>query len=249
MGNTELRRIPINVGHEYFADTDGLIWRKMLGRPRHKNESLIVTLMYHKGVWFKLIKPSIYGKQKNYLRVDLSNRQVSVHRAVLMAFGYCEGCENLQVNHKNRNSFDNRPDNLEWATNKENCQHRFKVPLPEPYNKLRERWIRSFQQRQSVSDYYDVKATGGQLKYDVDKIVYLLSTTDDSMESIALAAGCSFRAVKYWQEKLKVKRPKITLLDKVNNYLATEDLTPKELASKIGVRVTSIHAVLRKRKV
>lgn len=248
MDNTELRRIPINVEHEYFADTDGFIWRKMLGRPRQQNEVLVVTLLNHNGEWFKLIKPSIYGKQKNYLRLDLSSRQISVHRAVLMAFGYLDGCDNLQVNHKNRNTFDNRPQNLEWVTNKENCQHRVRVPLPEPYDKLRERWIKSFQERQSVSDYYDVKATGGQLRYDVDKIAYLLSSSDDSMESIAIQAGCSFRAVRYWQEKLKIKRPKVTLLDKVNKLLATEDLTPKELALRIGVRVTSIHSVLRNRK-
>lgn len=114
---------------------------------------------------------------------------------------------------------------------------------------LRARWIKAFKERQSVSDYYDVKPNGGQLKYDVDKIVYLLSSTGDSMESIAEKTGCSFRAVRYWQEKLKIKRPKVTLLDIVNNLLTTEDLSPKELASRIGVRVTSIHAVLRNRKV
>ena len=55
--------------------------------------------------------------------------------------------------------------------------------------------------------------------------------------------------MKEKEEKLKIKRPKLTLLDKILPILKDNpNITPKEISELLNVRITSIHAVLRKVK-
>lgn len=75
----------------------------------------------------KLMK--IKQKRNKYLFVTLtlegsiSNKYI--HRLVLYHFGYKDGCGDLQVNHKDFNVINNRVDNLEWVTYRQNFEHRF----------------------------------------------------------------------------------------------------------------------------
>lgn len=63
---------------------------------------------------------------KGYLHVDLwiNNKQtrVAVHRLVLLAF-YGEPETRKECNHKNENRKDNRVENLEWLTHRENLNY------------------------------------------------------------------------------------------------------------------------------
>lgn len=78
----------------------------------------------HDGTYPKRpIKPVLINR---YFRVALRGKKprrgFSVHRLVATAF--IPNPENKpQINHKNCNKFDNRVENLEWCTAKENAEH------------------------------------------------------------------------------------------------------------------------------
>ncbi len=65
---------------------------------------------------------------KGYYTVSFkrNKRQIffQIHRLVMLAFKPNINAKILQVNHKNKIRTDNRMVNLEWATNKENNDHK-----------------------------------------------------------------------------------------------------------------------------
>lgn len=72
-------------------------------------------------------KPSL-NKGRGYMYVRTTNRNHILHRLVASAF--IPNPENKpEVNHKNGNKANNRVDNLEWVTSKENAQHAIKNGL------------------------------------------------------------------------------------------------------------------------
>ena len=108
------------VGYEGFYEVSSC------GRVRSVNRYVNTGILHndtklHKG---KMLKLNL--KKTGYLTADLSKgnrvRTVAVHRMVAVAFiPRIEG-KNV-VNHKNLNKTDNRVENLEWVTSKENSQH------------------------------------------------------------------------------------------------------------------------------
>jgi len=68
------------------------------------------------------LKPQKRGKYRNYFFVNLNGRVYSLHR--LIAETFIPNPNNYpQVNHKNTDTFDNRVQNLEWCTNRQNVIH------------------------------------------------------------------------------------------------------------------------------
>ena len=73
-----------------------------------------------------ILRPAQYSN--GYLFVHLSNGIEShsclIHQLVLCAFKPCEQMDTLQVNHLNCIRSDNRLENLEWSTGKQNLEYR-----------------------------------------------------------------------------------------------------------------------------
>ena len=71
------------------------------------------------------------GYSDGYYRFNLVDstgiqKSVTRHRLIAMVFIECpDNCDDLQINHKNGVRGDDRPENLEWVTCKENIIHAF----------------------------------------------------------------------------------------------------------------------------
>lgn len=118
------------IGYEglYFVTSEGEIFshdRKVLRINRsNRNEKYYIKI---KGLKIKIKK-----NLKGYVRCTLSKKgkpkTFSVHRVVAQAF-LNQHLGQVQVNHKNGNKDDNRLENLEWVTPKDNIRHAIKTGL------------------------------------------------------------------------------------------------------------------------
>lgn len=113
-----------------IPELDGEDWRYVSGT---NNRYLISNMgrllaLYWKGSQQPKIMSPAKCKRKGYLKTviirDGKNRNVSIHRLVCNAF--LPNPENKpQINHKNYVTDDNRLENLEWCTAKENMKHAY----------------------------------------------------------------------------------------------------------------------------
>lgn len=74
----------------------------------------------------KILKPT--QNKSGYLEIGLMikpnvRKWFLVHRLVMIVFYPNENYHNLEVNHKDENKKNNRIDNLEWITSKDNCNY------------------------------------------------------------------------------------------------------------------------------
>lgn len=97
-----------------IKDTNGKLYVSSLGRVKS-------TLRNPEGVILKCTSDK-KGYQRLRVTIDGEKRSYKLHR--LVAEYFIDNPYNKpQVNHINGDKFDNRASNLEWVTNKENCQH------------------------------------------------------------------------------------------------------------------------------
>lgn len=72
----------------------------------------------------RILKPSISGSgyEKVVLSKDATHKTIRVHKLVAQAF-VSNPDDKSEINHKDGNKKNNRADNLEWVTSKENQNH------------------------------------------------------------------------------------------------------------------------------
>lgn len=108
------------VGYEGYYEVSSY------GRVRSVGKYVNVAIRYNNVRYRKGRVLKLNLKRNGYLTVDLSKdnktKTISVHRIVAMAFLPMIEGKNV-VNHINLNKLDNRVENLEWTTHKENSQH------------------------------------------------------------------------------------------------------------------------------
>lgn len=108
----------------YAATRDGRIWSHPKSWKSDVNGGHIVN---HKGAFLKG-KIDRYGYHVVNLTKKGRRNMATTHR--LVSLTYIPNPKNLpQVNHKNGIKTDNRVENLEWCTSKENILHSFKLGL------------------------------------------------------------------------------------------------------------------------
>lgn len=121
------------------------IWKDIVGYEGHYQVSTLGRVRNNRSG--RILKPNKCGgvDGRSYYQVGLyqgthsSRKCLNVHRLVAMAF-IPNPDDKPQVNHINGNKGDNRAENLEWVTAKDNLKHAYrvlgkKVAIGEPFAK------------------------------------------------------------------------------------------------------------------
>lgn len=149
----------------------GEIWKEVVDWEGYYNVSSkgrVMSLDRHipvnGGIKFqpaRILSPglSFHGYYKVSLCVDKKLKYRSVHRLVAEAFILNPEKKNT-VNHKNSRRWDNRLENLEWATEKENSQHAAKKGRigvkgsKNAYAKVDEKIVLEIREKYASREYY-----------------------------------------------------------------------------------------------
>ncbi len=142
----------------YSCDENGFIYSE-----NYKNSGKTVKM-----------RPAL--DSKGYLRTMLLDengkyRTIKVHRIIASAFIDNKNCL-PQVNHKNGIKTDNRAENLEWCTNKENVIHSYanKLQIPKRGENHHRSLLKKIDKQSLIDSYKELKAFNlVAKKYNLDR--------------------------------------------------------------------------------
>jgi hypothetical protein len=142
------------------------IWKPIPGFSRYEASSLgrLKSLNYKRTGTERVLKPGLSpdGYLKTVLLRDSGKyHSWTVHLFIAMAF-YGIKPEGKEINHINGTKTDNRPENLEYITHSQNCQHSFDTGLQQPkvgslngFSKLTEEQVKEIREyRKSIKSRY-----------------------------------------------------------------------------------------------
>lgn len=137
----------------------------------------------------KILKPNLSSEYKRVVLYKNNKRkEFLIHRLVCEAFnGKCPNGKSI-VNHKNGIKKDNRPENLEWSTPKDNANHSIKIlgnridgtnNGNSIFNKFQVNWIRKYHNPNN-KDFSSVAISKitGLSRYSIMRIINNLTYQD-----------------------------------------------------------------------
>lgn len=137
------------------------------------------------GLRFKTYPEKILLPQNNnngYLKVILGGKNKYIHRLVAEAF--IPNPENKpQVNHKDGNKKNNHVDNLEWATSKEDSDHKHSMGLVD-YSKLSRKGITNGNSKLTNEDVKRIREVYLARKYSRRKLAKEYSVSVNTIDKI-----------------------------------------------------------------
>jgi len=109
------------------------VWKKVKGFEKYEVSSEGRVRSYNKtSKTYRILKPCVRNKKKkpdDYLRVYIKGAFYTLHELIAKTFEIPNPENKPEINHKNGIKTDNRIDNLEWVTRKENINHSYSTGL------------------------------------------------------------------------------------------------------------------------
>lgn len=151
-------------------DNDHEIWKEIIIDDSLENDkkyyiSNLGRFKNSKGVIMEDYKPHHSG----YIYVRVNKQKYALHRLVALAF--LENPENKQVvNHIDGNKTNNKLENIEWVTTKENCLHNYKANL---IKKFTRKIVQYDLEMNKIKEFNSIKEAETELKIQtIKKVLY-----------------------------------------------------------------------------
>lgn len=125
--------------------------------------------------------PNKQGYLRVRLQINKKSKTYMVHRLIAYTFLPKKDIENMQINHKNAIKSDNRVENLEWVTPKDNMRHAVANNLMPKFNRIgiglgrsnlkARKAVECFNKNNEIVSVYDsITIAANQLKLTASKI-------------------------------------------------------------------------------
>lgn len=170
----------------------------------------------------RFMKPT--RSKLGYMVVSLggaTKRTWKVHRLVMLAYKYKEGCEDMQVNHIDGNKENNHISNLEWCDSKHNNLHAIRTGL-RPLQSVTEEQVHEICQL-FEQDWRNCD------------IAKAMNVDPSVVANIRKGDLCSYISEQYTFTKRKYNQRSPKTIRKICEMLKAQELNSVEIAKKTNV--------------